>query len=47
LDLYELSAQDTDANHARTMLAALLAQFTQGFDRPELIRANAIIQAPT
>jgi tetratricopeptide (TPR) repeat protein len=47
LDLYELFAQDGHAKHARTLLAAILTKFTQGFDRPELIRANAIIQAPT
>jgi tetratricopeptide (TPR) repeat protein len=47
LDLYELCAQDGRADHARTLLAAIHAQFTQGFDRPELIRANVIIQGPT
>jgi hypothetical protein len=30
-----------------TLLAAIHAQFTQGLDRPELIRASVIIQGPT
>ena len=47
LDLYELCAQDARANQGRALLTEILAHFTQGFDRPELTRARAIIQAPT
>jgi tetratricopeptide (TPR) repeat protein len=47
LDLYELCAQDARADQGRALLAGVLARFTQGFDRPELTRARAIIQAPT
>jgi tetratricopeptide (TPR) repeat protein len=45
LDLYELCTQDARANQGRALLAEILARFIQGFDRPELTRARAIIQA--
>jgi class 3 adenylate cyclase/tetratricopeptide (TPR) repeat protein len=47
LDLHELCAQDGRAEEGRTVLAGVLARFTQGFDRPELARASAIVRAPT
>ncbi|MGH3784666.1 MAG: hypothetical protein ACRDRO_29650, partial [Pseudonocardiaceae bacterium] len=44
LDLYELWAQDGRAEEGRALLAGVLARFTQGFDRPELARASAIVR---
>jgi class 3 adenylate cyclase/tetratricopeptide (TPR) repeat protein len=44
LDLYELCGQDGRANQCRALLAGVLACFTQGFDRPELTRARAVIK---
>jgi hypothetical protein len=44
LDLYELRAGDGRAKEGRTLLASVLARFTQGFDRPELARASAIVR---
>jgi class 3 adenylate cyclase/tetratricopeptide (TPR) repeat protein len=45
LDLYDLLAEEGRAENGRAVLAGLLARFTQGFDRPELARATAIVQA--
>jgi hypothetical protein len=45
LDLYELRAQDGPAHESRAALTALLKRFTQGLDRPELVRASAIVRA--
>lgn len=46
LDLYDLWAQDGRAEEGRALLAGVLARFTQGFDRPELARASALVRAP-
>jgi hypothetical protein len=46
LDLHELCAQEGRADEGRALLAGVVARFTQGFDRPELARANAIVRAP-
>ena len=45
LDLYELHADDGRSEDGRALLASVLARFTQGFDRPELARASAIVRA--
>jgi class 3 adenylate cyclase/tetratricopeptide (TPR) repeat protein len=45
LDLYELRADDGRSEEGRALLAGVLARFTQGFDRPELARASAIVRA--
>jgi tetratricopeptide (TPR) repeat protein len=47
LDLYELRAQDGPAHEPRAALTGLLERFTQGLDRPELVRARIIVRAPT
>lgn len=46
LDFYELCTQDGRAGEGRTLLEGVLSRFTQGFDRPELARARAILRAP-
>jgi tetratricopeptide (TPR) repeat protein len=45
LDLYELLADDGRSEVGRAQLAGVLARFTQGFDRPELASASAIVRA--
>jgi predicted ATPase len=45
LDLYDLCAQQERAEEGRALIAGILAHFTQGFDRPELAHARAIIRA--
>ena len=45
LDLYELLADDGRSEVGRAQLASVLAPFTQGFDRPELASASAIVRA--
>jgi hypothetical protein len=45
LDLYELRAQDEAAHESRAALTVLLNRFPQGLDRPELVRARAIVRA--
>jgi tetratricopeptide (TPR) repeat protein len=45
LDLYELRADDGRSEEGRALLASVLARFTQGFDRPELASASAIVRA--
>lgn len=44
LDLYELRAQDEAAHDSRAALTSLLKRFTQGLDRPELVRASAVVR---
>jgi hypothetical protein len=44
LDLYELRAEDGRAEEGRALLAGVLARFTQGFDRPEIAGASAIVR---
>lgn len=45
LDLYELRADDGRSEEGRALLASVLVRFTQGFDRPELASARAIVRA--
>ncbi|HMC80513.1 MAG TPA: transcriptional regulator, partial [Acidimicrobiia bacterium] len=45
LDLYELLAAEGRAEEGRLQLGGVLERFTQGLDRPDLVRAVAIVGA--
>ena len=45
LDLYELRTENEAVHESRAALTALLKRFTQGLDRPEIVRASAIVRA--